>query len=331
MQTVSRAVNDKGEISPETRERILKAVRELGYRPNRLARAMSTKQANLVGLIVPDITNPYFPEVIRGVQDEALANDYNVLACNSDDQPEAELNIIELLASHGVDGIITFSSKVKEGLLSEFAETFRPLVFVNRFFEHPSVSLLIVDNLHGAQLVVDHFVTEGHTHIGMVTNKDYSFSTEPRVRGFQGSLKQHGLPAEDGRIIGASPTTDGGYEATTRLLALHPESTAIFAYNDLMALGAIRACHDAGRTVPDDVSIIGFDDIQLASIYSPSLSSIRVDKYQLGRLALKRLLAMIDQPDAEYPPINMDVELVLRESTRVGASTRAPSPASVSA
>lgn len=317
MQTVSRAVNDKGEIRPETRERILKAVRELGYRPNRLARAMSTQQTHLVGLIVPNIMNPYFPEVLRGVQDEAITHDYNVLVCNSDDQPENELNILEVLASQGVDGIITFSSKIQARLLSKFADTFRPLVFVNRFFEHPSTSLLRVDNMHGAQLAVDHFVKEGHTHIGMITNKDASFSTEPRVQGFVGKLKQHNRIVEDSKIVGASPTTNGGYQAATQLLNLRPEITALFAYNDLMAMGAIRACHDMGRAVPNDVSIIGFDDIQLASIYSPSLSSVRVDKYKLGRLALQRLLAMLDQPDAVYPPMHMSVELILRESTHL--------------
>lgn len=318
MQTVSRAVNDKGEISPETRDRIMKTVQELGYRPNRLARAMSTQKTNLVGLIVPDITNPYFPEIMRGVQDKALAMDYNVLACNSDDQPEAELDIIELLASHGVDGIITFSSKVKDGMLQELTKTFRPLVFVNRHFEHPDVSSLIVDNLHGAHLAVDHFAREGHKKVGMITNKEYSFSVEPRVQGFLERLRHHGLPAEDEQVESDLPSADGGYEATMRLLEKHQDISAIFAYNDLMALGALRACRDASRSVPEDISIIGFDDIQLASMSTPALSSIRVDKYQLGEHAFERMLEMIEKPEVKFAAINMDVELVLRESTRMG-------------
>ncbi len=317
MQTVSRAVNNKGEISPKTRERIMRAVQELGYRPNRLARAMSTQQTNLVGLIVPDITNPYFPEVMRGVQDKALANDYTVLACNSDDQPEAELGIIELLASHGVDGIITLSSKVREGILSKFVETFRPLVFVNRHFEHPHVSSVIVDKLQGAHLAVDHFVQEGHHRIGMITNKNYSFSVEPRVQGFWERLKYHNLEITEDQVIGSTPSAEGGFEATKSLLKRDKNITAIFAYNDLMALGALRACHDIGLSVPDDVSIIGFDDIQFAAMSSPALSSVRIDKYHIGGLALERMLDMIKHPEKTHPPINLGATLVLRESTRI--------------
>ena len=318
MQTVSRAVNGKGEISAETRERIMKTVQELGYRPNRLARAMSTQRTNLIGLIVPDITNPYFPEVIRGVQDKAQANDYNVLACNSDDEPESELSIIEILASHGVDGIITFSSKVEKGLLLAFTKTFRPLVFVNRRFEHPDVSSLLVDNLLGGYLAVDHFVREGHTMIGMITNKEYSLSAEPRVQGFLERLSHHKLSAESNQIESALPSAEGGYKATIRLLETRQDITAIFSYNDLMALGALRACRDVGRPVPESVSIIGFDDIQLAAMSTPALSSVRVDKYRLGGLAFERILEMIEKPEKQFSPIKMGVELILRESTRVG-------------
>ncbi|MCA9948786.1 MAG: LacI family DNA-binding transcriptional regulator [Anaerolineales bacterium] len=315
-QTVSRAINDKGEISQETKDRVMQAVRELGYRPNRLAQSMVTQRTYTVGLTIPDILNPFFPEVARGVQDVARDHDYNVFLCNTDDNPEVEIDVLRSLAAQRVDGIIALGSCIADETLTDFADTYRPIVITNRFTNHPHINPLIVDNIRGATLAAEHFVQQQHTAVGMLASDNVSFSFLRRVQGFRDALALHGLPYDDSIMEGGKPTISGGYGAMRRLLTRQPYITGIFAYNDLMALGALRACHDMGINVPEDISIIGFDDIHLTSIVTPSLTSIHVDKYAIGANAMTRLLAMLDQPDTIFPQQEMPVELVLRESTR---------------
>ena len=315
-QTVSRAINDKGEISPVTKKRVLDAVKELGYQPNRMAQGMVTQRTFTVGLIVSDITNPFFPEVARGVQDTAQAHNYNMFLCNSDDSADVELTTLRSMAAQPVDGIILFAHKTTEADLLAFAQNYRPIVLVNRPFSHPHISTLIVDNFNGAQMAVEQFIQSGHTQIGMIANRDFGPSQTRRVQGFQQTITTHNLPSDDSRICSNAPTLEGGYTATQELLQRHPEITAVFAYNDLMAIGALRACRDTGRRIPDDICIIGFDDISMASMVTPSLSSIQVDKYDIGKNAMLRLIQMLDHPNTAFPPQNMAVQLILRESTR---------------
>ena len=313
-QTVSRAINDKGEISPATKERVMDAVEQLGYRPNRLAQGMVTQRTRTVGLVVPDITNPFFPEVARGVQDLARLNEYNVVLCNTDSGPEEEIKTLESLMAQGVDGIITFGN-MEEVELQRFADKFRPLILINRSIQHPNINLLLVDNARGAQLAVDHFANQQHRHIGMLTNTTTSHSNMRRVQSFQQAIANYQLPFDERYIVEAPANLEGGYQATRQLFDIIPEITAVFTYNDLMGIGALRACRDMGKQVPDECAIIGFDDIQLAAMVTPSLSTIHVDKYNIGQTAMERLLEMLEKPDTIFPPINLNVELILREST----------------
>ena len=314
-QTVSRAVNNRGEIRAETRERVLEAVKRLGYRPNRVARGMVTQRMQTIGLVLGDIANPFFPEVARGVQDVALANDYHVFLYNTDNKPDIEMQGLDSLEAQTVDGIILFSHAASQKDLLVFANRYRPVVLINRMLTHAHVSSLMVDNFHGAQLAVQHLAAQGHTQIGMLTNSDLSSSKVRRVQGFRQALEARGLPLKDEWIVSTAPTLEGGYHATHARLTRYPQITALFGYNDLLALGALRACHELGRQVPKSCGIVGFDDIHLASMVTPSLSTIRVDKYKIGQQAMQRLLMMIEQPKSTFPPIELDVELVVRESS----------------
>ena len=313
-QTVSRAINDKGEISQETKDRVMTAVEQLGYRPNRLAQGMVTQRTYTIGLILGNITNPFFPEVTRGVQDAAQAKGYNVFLCNTDDALAIELQELDSLAAQGVDGIILFSHQAGDADLASFADRYHPLVIINRIFQHPNVSVMMVNNYRGAQLAADYFIDQGHIKLGMLTNDSPSYSQARRVRGFKERIEERGLSLPDNCIATAPATLEGGRQAAHRLLADQLETTAIFAYNDLMALGAIRACGERGLHIPNDVAIIGFDDISFAAMATPSLSSVHVDKYAIGQQAMDRLIAMIDAPKASLPPIEIDVELRIRES-----------------
>lgn len=314
-QTVSRAMNGKGEISPATKERVMTAVRELGYQPNRMAQSMVTRRTYSVGLVFPDILNPFFPEVARGVQDIARERTYNVFLCNSDDNPKIEANILRSLAAQPVDGIIILGSSLSDVELKAFADDFRPIVVTNRFVEHPNINRLIVDNIRGGALAAEHLIERNHTAVGILANQNFPYSQTRRVQGFRDILATNGLTSDDSIIEAAQPTIAGGYAAMQTLLTRLPHLSAVFTYNDLMGLGAIRACHDMGKRIPDDIAIIGFDDIHLTSISTPTLTSVRVDKYAIGIKTMSCLLDMLANPNQAFPQLELPVELIIRDST----------------
>ena len=313
-QTVSRAINDKGEISQQTKERVMMAVEQLGYRPNRLAQGMVTQRTYTIGLIISNITNPFFPEVTRGVQDAAQAKGYNVFLCNTDDTADIEIQELHSLAAQGVDGIILFSHQASDADLTAFADNYHPIVVINRLFQHPNASVMMVNNYRGARLAADYFIDQGHTHLGMLTNNSSSYSQARRVRGFQERIQERGLLLPDDCIATAPATLEGGRQAAHQLLDGHPQITAVFTYNDLMSLGAIRACRERGLHIPHEVAIIGFDDISFAAMATPSLTTIHVDKYAMGKQAVDRLIAMIEAPGTPLPVVEIEVELMFRES-----------------
>ncbi|MEZ4706639.1 MAG: LacI family DNA-binding transcriptional regulator [Caldilineaceae bacterium] len=315
IKTVSRVVNEQGEIAVATRQRVIDAINELGYRPNRLARALITQRTHTVGLVIPDITNPFFPEVARGVQDLAQEYGYNVFICNTDGGAAATQQALYSLAEQGADGVIVFPAALSDDSLGEFADTFRPVVTINHFLEHLNVASVLVRNYDGAQIAVEYLLNAGHVAIGIIA-ADYPHRTTPRrVLAYMEALQKRGLPVRREWIAAGPTTLDGGYLLTHKLLAQYPEITAIFAYNDLMAAGAIGACKELGRRVPEECAIVGFDDIQLATVTTPTLTTMRVDKYALGRQAMARMLNMLEYPSQQYAPVYIDMELVVREST----------------
>jgi LacI family transcriptional regulator len=313
-KTVSRVVNNQGELSEATRQRVLAAIEKLGYRPSKLARALVTQHTDTIGLVLGDITNPFFPEVARGVLDTAEAVGYNVFVCNSDGDHQREIRTLNSLSDHAVDGIINFATFELEPSLSRYAVPGRPMVLVNRLFDCHWVSAVMMQAQRGAETAVDYLLAKGHRQIAMLAGPAFSMNRLQRVRGYRASFAAHGLPVVEEWILPGAPIQARGRESARELLLRYPEITAIFAYNDLLALGAMQACNELGRRVPDDCAIIGFDDIPLADTISPSLTTVRVDKYELGRQAMNRLLQMLAEPGIELGPVWMDVELVVRQS-----------------
>ncbi|MFN8443204.1 MAG: LacI family DNA-binding transcriptional regulator [Caldilineaceae bacterium] len=314
VKTVSRVVNNQGEISEETRQRISEVIREMGYRPNLVARGLVTQRTHTLGLVVPDITNPFFPEVARGVQDAARLHRYNVFLCNSGEDKQEELNVLHSLAEQGVDGIIISPCYSTGDNLAQFAEAFRPIVTINHICSHPNISMVLTENVHGAKLAVDYLIGKGHRHIGMVAGLEKSLNRARRIYGFAEAMKAQGLEVIVENIDGSTPNVESGHAAALSMLTKQPQLSAIFVYNDLMALGVLQACRMLGRRVPQDCAIVGFDDIQIAGLIDPALTTVHLDKYRLGQEAVGRLLEMLDQPTTQFPPISLEVELVVRQS-----------------
>lgn len=315
IKTVSRVVNKQGEVATETRQRVLAAIEELGYRPSKVARALVTRRTDTFGLILSDITNPFFSELACGVLNVAQAKGYDVFLCNSGARVDAEMRALYSLVDHNVDGVIIFPSWRNIERLKTFADRNRPLVVINRILgEHPGIGRIWTDNFRGAKLAVDYLVTKGHTAIGMLAGYNSSPHIMQRVKGFREALRDHGLPVVDEWIATCIPVMKHGYRAAKRLLTRHSRITALFAYNDLLAVGAIQACRELGRRVPEDCAIVGFDDIQLASLVTPALTTIHIDKFELGRQAVARLAQLLAEPEIILPPIRLEVELVVRDS-----------------
>jgi LacI family transcriptional regulator len=315
IKTVSRVVNDQGEISEATRERVLAVIQDLGYRPSKVARALVTQKTDTIGLVVGDVTyNPFFPEVARGVLDAAQTQGYNVFLCNIEENQNHELEVLHSLADHAVDGIIIYPTHFSQDNLKTFADHYRPLISINKCIDHPGIGLVMLQTCKGAKLAVDYLVSKGYAKIGMIAGVS-PLNLIERVRGFREAMAMHRLNVAKEMIIqAANPTYEAGYEAMQEMLAEYPDVEAVFTYNDLLAMGAIRACREAGRRVPDDIAIIGFDDIEWAAKTTPPLTTVRIDKYQLGQVATQQLFKMLDNCEETPPPVYVDVELIVRES-----------------
>ena len=315
VRTVSRVINGQGEITEATRQRVLATIDEMDYRPSKLARGLVSRHTDTIGLIVGDIANPFFSEIARAMQDKARAAGYDVFFCNSGGSWEEELRALHSLADHGVDGIVISPSP---GLTAErikpFADRFCPIVTLVYPLAHPHISSILSEIRKGACQAVEYLIDKGHTTIAMLAGPAPTAMIHWRVKGYRDALLAHDLPFRAELVCSGAPVFERGHASTRDILTRFPEVTAIFAYNDLLALGAIRACRELGRRVPEDCAIIGFDDIPLADWVTPALTTVRMDKQALGDQAVARLLEMLAAPEDSFPPVLVPTELILRES-----------------
>lgn len=328
-QTVSRAINDKSEIRPETRARVLRIAEQLGYQPNRVARSLATQRTQNVGLVVPDVANPFFASVARGIQDTAHQNQYNVFLCNTDENVEREQSAILSLEAQRVDGILLCSSRLPEADLLQLADRYQPLVLVNRSIPHPQTGCVLVDDARAMQEAVQYLIDLGHRRIGLLAGPSKSHSGQQRVQGYHRAMRAAGLAAPARWQIHCSPQVDGGQAAAHKLLERAPELTVLVAYNDLVAVGALRACAELELQVPKDCAILGCDDVLLAALVSPPLTTIHIPTYKLGQTAMGLLLEMMvsqaAQPQNPPTPITISPKLIVRDS--VAQPEKHPEPA----
>ena len=318
-QTVSRALNNKSEIHPETQARVLRIAKQLGYRPNSVARSLATQRTRNIGLVVPDVSNPFFASVARGIQDAAHQNQYNVFLCNTDENAEREQSAILSLEAQRVDGILLCSSRLPEPDLLQLAERYQPLVLVNRSIAHPQTGCVLVDDARAMQEAVQYLIDLGHQRIGLLAGPTKSHSGQQRTQGYYRAMRDANLDPPSKWQIPCPPQVDGGQAAARELLKRAPELTVLVAYNDLVAVGALRACAELELRVPTDCAILGCDDVLLAALVSPPLTTIHIPTYELGQRATGLLLEMMEpkaaRANAQPEPITVSPSLVVRGST----------------
>ena len=311
--TVSRALNGKDGISQETRQRIHEVIDRLGYRRSGIARGLVTKRTGTIGLVVPDNSNPFFSEVARGVEHAAYAEDYNVFLCNTEEDAEREKAVLFSLAEKQVDGLIVCSSRLNQEELATYLDYFAAQVLVNRRLDNGTASAVRPDDESGVRLAVQHLLQRGHRAIGMLAGPERSFSGGIRLKGYSDTLQAAGVSVNPSWIQHCLPMVDASQQAAIDLLTRNPELTALFCFNDLVAVGALKACAQLGRAVPDDMAIVGFDDIPLASLVTPALTTVQLPRYELGRLAGEMVLRSINGETPETDTV-LPVELVIRAS-----------------
>ncbi|MGC9347645.1 MAG: LacI family DNA-binding transcriptional regulator [Anaerolineae bacterium] len=316
MMTVSRVVNDKGDVSSATRQRVLEAIERLGYRPSGIARGLATRRTGTLGLVIPDVANPFFAEVARGVEHVAYAEGYNVFLCNTDEDPQRELDVLGSLEEKRVDGIVLCSSRLDDDDLEMAVDSHPSVVLVNRRLDaNLRVGAVIVDDVNGGRIMTQHLIRRGHRSIGFLAGPQGSHSGQGRLAGYRQALSEAGLRPKPAWVRHCAPVADDGHEVALLLLSQHPELTAVLCYNDLVAVGVLRACAELGYGVPEDLAVTGFDDIPLAALVTPSLTTCRIPRHELGVKAVDLLLDQIrGEPTHEGEILVLQPELVVRAS-----------------
>lgn len=316
--TVSRVLNPatRGRITSEIVEKVTEAAAELGYRPNQAARGLRTNRTRTIGVLIPDITNPLFPPIIRGIEDGLGANGYTAILGNTDNVAARETEAVATLRARQIDGLILATARRDDPIVGECIADGLPLVLVNRTADAIGVSSIVNDDALGIALAVRHLKERGHTRIAHIAGPRSLSTGEARRRSFVEIVKSEGLEADPALIAETNAfSEDEGLRAAAELIAAGPTFTAIVAANDLIALGAYEAIDDAGLTCPGDISVTGFNDMPFVDRLSPPLTTVRIPHYELGREAARRLVELIENPDSPARATTLRPELIIRGST----------------
>jgi LacI family transcriptional regulator len=315
--TVSHVLNETRFVSEKVQNRVLQAMKELDYQPNILARGLRRGKSHTLGLIVPDVTNPYFAEIARSVEDACAAQGYGVILCNSDSRRERQKNAVEVLASNRVGGLILVNVGMTRREAAIFENLEIPLVMLDREIPGFPVDSIQVDNALGGRQATEHLLSLRHRHIACLGGPSQVSPSSDRVKGYVQALKDAGIEMDPDLIFRGDFTPEGGYRCAQRMMARKkPLPTALFACNDLMAFGAITAFCENRLRIPEDISVVGFDDIRLASYFNPALSTVAQPRQEMGHMAVSLLLERMNQGDnTPNKQVLLKTELRVRESS----------------
>ena len=314
--TAGRALGGYGSVSPDVRDRVAAAAAKLKYRRNALARSMITGTTHTIGLVVADIENPFFARAARGIADAAHAAGYEVLLTNADEDPATERAAVRALIEKRVDGLIIAPASTQEvPHLVELKTHGVPVVQLDRAIEGIEADAVVVDNERAVHGAMAHLVGLGHRRIALLTSQGLIHTNQARLAGYLRGLEDAGLAADDDLIRMAVYRRDSAIEETLAVLGLSDPATAIFTTDNLMSLGAFEGTQRAGRRVPDDVSIVGFDDLEWTTIVRPPLTVVAQPVYELGVTAAQRLLARIAGDESPPALITLATTFIVRQST----------------
>lgn len=314
--TVSHVLNDTARVREPLRKRVLDAVKTTGYQPSQLARGLRRDKTNILAMIIPDILNPFFPGVVRGAEDVAFANGYRLVLCNTDNDHAKEVMHLNALRTYLPSGLIVIPSDFSD--LTAQTESYRQagaaVVCIDRLPRNWDGDSVTINNVAGAYHATSYLIDLGHRQLAAITGPLHLTNAQDRLKGFKRALRKAGLEASPGSMQETTFDRAGGFAKTKILLKMIPRPTAILACNDLIALGALLAIREEGLHCPDDVSIIGFDGLDLTETTTPQLSSVYQSPYQLGAEAAQLALDRVAQKDSPVRHIVLRTELRIRDS-----------------
>lgn len=314
--TVSHVLNDTRHVSEQGRERVQTAIRALGYVPSAVARSLKSNTTSTLGMLIPNSSNPYFAEIVRIVEDRCFAAGYTLILCNTDDEPHRQSVYLKVLAERRIDGLIVVSTGDDDSLVTQLRGLRLPIVLVDREIADPTCDLVETAHMQGGLLAVRHLLSLGHRRIACIGGPAGVMPSEQRIEGWRMALAETGAaPGVTTLLWRGGFTSQGGYEAMHAILRTDQPPSAVFACNDLMAIGALRAAHETGVRVPDELSIVGFDDIELSGYTSPPLTTVAQPKDHIGALAVDMLLERVSRRRQEPRKVVLQPELRVRAST----------------
>lgn len=313
--TVSHVINETRYVSDEVKQRVHAAMEALNYQPNVIARSLRTRETLTVGVVVSDVTNPFFTSIVRAIEDEVLKQGYSIILCDTDEKPEREQAYLRLLMGRRVDGLIVAPSSGNADLLRSAIESGLPVVLLDRSVPGLAADVVLSDNESGAFDAVSYLIGMGHRRIGIIAGRLEVSTGADRMAGYVRAIRTHGIPADESLIEVAKFKRDIAYDKTMQMLNRAEPPTALFVCNNVMTAGTMAALKAAGKKVPEDISVIGFDDSEWAALMDPPLTVVAQPIVELGTRAAQTLMRRISRGRVKTPrAVVLKPELILRDS-----------------
>ncbi|WP_017726469.1 LacI family DNA-binding transcriptional regulator [Halalkalibacterium ligniniphilum] len=311
--TVSRVLSKSSNVSKAKKEQVLKAIEELNYQPNALGRYLRTSQTMTILVVIPNITNPFFSNVLRGIQTYANQEGYRVLLMDVEHSGFQEQNYVDMLEQKQVDGLIMLTSRINPEVLHTISEK-HPVVLACEYIEGSMIPTVSIDNISSARKMTEYLLGLGYKNIAHISGPMNTILSIDRLKGYKQALQARERPIKSSSIQEGDFTVESGYNVMTKLLAMESRPDAVFAANDEMAIGAIHAIKHRGLRVPEDIAVVGFDDIEIASYYDPPLTTIRQPTYKIGRKAMNLLIELLGKKTLSQQQFVLDDDLIIRKS-----------------
>mgnify|MGYP001485598435 FL=1 len=313
--TVSHVIDETRYVSDEVKQRVHAAMEALNYQPNVIARSLRTRETLTVGVVVSDVTNPFFTSIVRAIEDEVLKQGYSIILCDTDEKPEREQAYLRLLMGRRVDGLIVAPSSGNADLLRSAIESGLPVVLLDRSIPGLTADVVLSDNESGAFDAVSYLIGMGHRRIGIIAGRLEVSTGADRMAGYVRAIRTHGIPADESLIEVAKFKRDIAYDKTMKMLNRAEPPTALFVCNNVMTAGTMAALKAAGKKVPEDISVIGFDDSEWAALMDPPLTVVAQPIVELGTRAAQTLMRRISRGRVKTPrAVVLKPELILRDS-----------------
>lgn len=311
--TVSRVMRHPNLVSKETRDKVLDVIKQLNYQPHMIASQFRTQETKTILVIIPDITDPFFSTVLRGIEHTAANNGYKVIIGDTENNAVREKEFIDLLFQKQVDGMVLLTARLDESNLVKLSSQF-PMVLACEYSEGLDVPTVSIDNISASRKITEHLINIGHRDIAHITGPMDVILSRDRLRGYKQALLTHNINVNSAYIQEARFGITSGYSQMIKLLSLEQPPTAVFVFNDEMAIGAIKAIKDSGMSVPGDIAVVGFDNLEISSILEPSITTINQPKYEIGKKAMLLLMSLMNGENLSKRKLVLQDELVVRES-----------------